>query len=131
MLPIGAHRAGSKRSIRTAMADFRSTALWPGDRYEVAVSAAGFAKSQAVVQRGEAGKVHDLATIALVRTNVTVGGIVVDSAGKPVTGVTVFNQGDAPRTLSATTRRRWPLSAHRPLRWPVLPVRASPAIASP
>jgi hypothetical protein len=98
---------GSSRAIETLRTDkdgrFQTTALWPGDRYEISVAADGFAKTQAVVLRGEAGKVHDLATVTLVRTNVTVAGVVVDSAGKPVAGVTVFNQGDAPRTLSTTT----------------------------
>lgn len=100
-------RWGTSRGLETLRTDadgrFQSTALWPGDRYNVAVSADGYSKSEATVLKGEAGKIHDVGTISLVRTNVKVAGVVVDSAGKPIAGVAVFNQGDAPRPLSTVT----------------------------
>ena len=66
---------------------------------------------------------HDFGTIRLVGTGARVAGQVVDTAGKPVAGATVFNRGDAPeastdsRTLGAipVDRVRWRVIARY---WP-------------
>ncbi len=97
----------TSRRLETLRTDaegrFRTTALWPGDRYHVEVRPEGFAAAQSAEVKGKAGQVHDLGEIPLTRTNVTVRGVVVDAAGRPLAGVTVFNQGDAPARLSTTS----------------------------
>jgi protocatechuate 3,4-dioxygenase beta subunit len=82
---------------------FETQALWPGDQYTVQVSAPGYGRAESAQVSDKAGKRHDLGTITLPRTAVTVAGVVVDRAGKPVAGATVFNQGDGPAPVQTTT----------------------------
>lgn len=95
-LVLETHRSGADGRFQTA-------ALWPGDRYRVEITAPGYSKILTVPRQGEAGQVHDIGTITLARTSAVVRGVVVDAAGKPLAGVKVFNQGDAPKPLSTTT----------------------------
>jgi hypothetical protein len=91
-------------TLRTgADGGFRTTALWPGDDYHVEIAAEGYSKAQSAVFHGKAGHAHDAGTITLVGIGGIARGVVVDSSGKPLSGVTVFNQGDAPGPLTMST----------------------------
>jgi hypothetical protein len=90
--------------VRTdAEGRFRSGVLWPGDDYRVDVTAEGHGKAESIQVKGKAGQVHDLGVVTLTRTGGQVQGVVADTAGQPLAGVTVFNQGDAPEPLSTTS----------------------------
>ncbi len=97
--------AGTTLETHLSGADgrFQTAALWPGDEYHVDVTADGFAKGESVKWKGQPGELRDFGEIRLTRTNVTVRGVVVDAAGRPLAGVTVFNHGDAPQPISTTT----------------------------
>jgi len=82
---------------------FAFRGLWPGDEYQVKVESPGFEKSETPRVRGEPGKTHDFAKIVLASAQGVVEGTVIDSAGKPVVDVRVFNTGDAPQTVSTKT----------------------------
>jgi RNA polymerase sigma factor (sigma-70 family) len=82
---------------------FASKALWPGDQYRVRVTAPGFDTSETPWVAGEPGGVHDFARIALARAQGVVSGRVVDSTGRPVAGVRVFNSGDGPEPVSTSS----------------------------
>ena len=82
---------------------FASSALWPGDRYKVDVEAEGYGKAESPEIPGRAGVDHDFGTIRLVGSGAHLAGRVVDTAGKPVDGATVFNRGDAPKAVSTRT----------------------------
>ncbi len=98
---------GTGGQFETCRADadgrFETKALWPGDQYQLSVSAEGFAKTETALVKGRGGEVRDEGTIALRRVGGIVRGRVIDAAGKPVAGVRVFNSGDAPRTVQTTT----------------------------
>jgi hypothetical protein len=78
-------------------------ALWPGDRYKVAIDAEGYGKAEPPEVQGRAGETHDLGTIALTGGAGHIAGRVVGSDGKPIAGATVFNRGDAPTVLTTRT----------------------------
>ncbi|MEJ7636744.1 MAG: carboxypeptidase-like regulatory domain-containing protein [Singulisphaera sp.] len=81
-----------------------SSALWPGDRYKVTrLEAEGYGKAESPEITGRAGVDHDFSTIRLLGTGAHVGGRVVDTAGKPVAGATIFNRGDAPKAVTTST----------------------------
>jgi RNA polymerase sigma factor (sigma-70 family) len=82
---------------------FETHALWPGDRYRVEVSADGYAKTESVAVEGRRGQTHDLSRITLFRTGGFVAGKVVDTAGRPLAGVRVFNAGEAPWPVHSVT----------------------------
>lgn len=86
-----------------AQGRFASSALWPGDHYKVAVAAEGFGSAESPQVAGRAGEDHDLGTIRLVGTSGHVAGRVVDTAGKPVAGASVFNRGDGPVAVFTQT----------------------------
>ena len=85
---------------------FASTALWPGDRYKVTVTADGYGKAESPEIVGQAGEVYDFGAIRLVGASARVAGQVLDTAGKPVAGAIVFNRGDAPAGVTARTDPR-------------------------
>lgn len=82
---------------------FEFRALWAGDQYQVLIEATGFEKYETSQVTATAGKMHDFGEIALSSARGTVEGTVVDSAGKPLSAVTVFNAGDAPKTVVASS----------------------------
>jgi RNA polymerase sigma factor (sigma-70 family) len=82
---------------------YESGALWPGDHYSVTVRKDEYARGESKQTVGEAGQVHDLGTVALVPTGLSVRGRVVGLDGEPVAGVTVFNRGDGPASMTTTT----------------------------
>ena len=82
---------------------FASNALWPGDSYHVAIGAEGHNAAESSQVEGRAGATHDYGTITLIAAGGHLAGRVVDSTGKPVAGVTVFNRGDAPDAVSTET----------------------------
>jgi hypothetical protein len=77
--------------------------LWPGDGYSVRVEAEGCEKGSSREVQGESGTVHDFGKIVVARVGGAVEGIVVDSAGKPLAGVRLFNSGDGPEPVSGRT----------------------------
>jgi hypothetical protein len=78
---------------------FEVGGLWPGDKYDIQVSAKGYEKYGSRQVTGVAGGVNDFGNIVLIKTGCTVEGTVVDSSGKPVGGVRVFNWGDGPEPI--------------------------------
>ena len=82
---------------------YESDALWPGDEYELRVSADGFTRVESSKMEGAAGLTREMDDIVLERTSGSVAGRVVDSAGGPLADVRVFNVGDAAKPLSTTT----------------------------
>ena len=100
-------RMARPRGVETLATDadgrFQSTGLWPRDRYSVTVRHEGYGRSESKQVTGEAGKVHDLGTIALVATGLTVRGRVVGTDGKPLAGVAVFNRGDGTTAMNTTS----------------------------
>ena len=82
---------------------FRTQALWPGDDYKVAVNAIGYGKAETTWVKSGSGTTFDFGPITVRRAAERISGVVVDAAGKPITGVNVFNRGDAPKPLHATT----------------------------
>lgn len=77
--------------------------LWPGYRYEVNVKADGFKKLETEGVEGHSGRVHDVGKLILSSLGGVVEGQVVDSAGRPVPEVRVFNPGDAAKPVSVET----------------------------
>jgi protocatechuate 3,4-dioxygenase beta subunit len=102
---IGSGGVGFQMTTATAdeQGRFEFRGLWPGDEYQVIVDCKGFDKTQSPMIRGEPGKVHQLANVVLTSTRGVVEGTVVDSAGRPVAEVRVFNKGDARETVATRT----------------------------
>jgi protocatechuate 3,4-dioxygenase beta subunit len=93
-------------SITTDSAgQFKYAGLWLKDHYHVTVSAEGYSQTEPPSFNSVPGKpLHDLGTIKLTRVSAIVRGSVIDSAGKPLAGVTLHQRGDGPvntKTLSA------------------------------
>jgi hypothetical protein len=82
---------------------FLSQALWPGESYQVTIAVDGFERAESKRLTGEAAETLDVGTIILRRNNGFVAGRIVDSSGKPVEGVTVFNSGDGLHAASVVT----------------------------
>jgi protocatechuate 3,4-dioxygenase beta subunit len=82
---------------------FDSGPLFPGDQYQLNVTAEGhapFLSSQIV---GTPGMTRGLGRIRLAGTSGHLAGTVIDSAGKPVAGATVFNRGNALQPVETRT----------------------------
>lgn len=86
--------------VTDAEGRFLSKVLWPKEDYYLEITAAGFEKSMPSQVTGTAGKIHDYGKITLMKTSCKVAGRVIDSSGKPLAGVEIFNQGDAPKLLA-------------------------------
>jgi len=82
---------------------FELGGLWPGEKYHLAISPEGYEKRDLPELQGQSGETRDLAKIVLTGGRAVVAGVVVDSAGKPLAGVRVFNSGDAPQPLEGKT----------------------------
>ncbi|QJW99975.1 carboxypeptidase-like regulatory domain-containing protein [Frigoriglobus tundricola] len=76
--------------------------LWSRDRYDVYVTAKGYAEGTAKERIGEAGEVQAFADVRLVRANLAVSGTVVGPDGKPVAGVELFSV-DGPSRLATAS----------------------------
>jgi len=98
-------RGGVSFRLTAASSDaegkFRIGGLWPGDEYWVQVSAEGYDKSASPRLQGSPGLTHDFGKLLLKGTAGVVEGTVVDSSGKPIAGVRVFNWGDAAEPIEA------------------------------
>jgi protocatechuate 3,4-dioxygenase beta subunit len=96
---------GFRLSSQTTSEDgrFEFRALWPGDQYHVLIEPQGFDKYQSAQLTATTGRTHDFGKIVLTSAQGVVEGQVVDSAGKPLAGVQVFNAGDASQRLSTAT----------------------------
>ncbi|HBO46250.1 MAG TPA: hypothetical protein DD670_20460, partial [Planctomycetaceae bacterium] len=96
---------GFQMTSTTTDADgnFAFEGLWPGDSYQLMIEAAGYAKYQSANVTAKPARAHDFGQIVLAGTQSVVEGAVVDSAGKPLAGVRVFNSGDAPEPLFTKT----------------------------
>jgi len=73
---------------------FVSGPLWPRDYYQASVMVDGYGRAESKRLVGKAGETIDVGAIVLRRNDGFVAGSIVDSSGKPVDGVTVFNSGD-------------------------------------
>jgi protocatechuate 3,4-dioxygenase beta subunit len=82
-----------------AAGKFEIAGLWPGDKYDIRISASGFEKYGSKQITGTPGGTHDFGKIALVGAGNVVEGTVVDSSGNPIPDVRVFNSGDGPEPM--------------------------------
>jgi hypothetical protein len=82
---------------------FVTGGLWPDQRYHLLISADGYLPVESRTFSGRGGETADAGRFELRRTGLTLDGEVVDAAGQPVAGATVFNSGDAEQPLTATT----------------------------
>ncbi|MGD0518901.1 MAG: carboxypeptidase regulatory-like domain-containing protein [Thermoguttaceae bacterium] len=78
---------------------FEYGGLWPGDEYEIRVTAKGYEKNSTRQVESTPGGVHDFGKITLIGAAGAVEGTVVDSSGKPLAGARVFNSGDGPEPM--------------------------------
>ena len=76
--------------------------FWAGDIYRVTVTAAGYAEAKSTQVRGEAGKTHEFADVKLIRSGLSVRGVVLGSDNKPIAGAEVFSL-DGPSRFSTST----------------------------
>ena len=81
---------------------FEIRGLWPGE-YQLQVLAEGTETPQPRAFTLRQGQSIDFGKIVLDMRQRAIEGTVLDSAGKPLPGVRVFNSGDAPRRLSTQT----------------------------
>jgi hypothetical protein len=88
-----------------AQGRFEIRGLWSGD-YELQFGADDFERQRQPKFKLQPGQSLDLGKIALDSARRAIEGAVVDSAGKPIEGVEVFQSGDAPQRLSARTDKR-------------------------
>jgi hypothetical protein len=82
---------------------FAFTGLWPDLSYRLLVNLPGHERYGSAMLRGKAGETRELGAITLARTVETLEGTVIDTAGRPLAGVRVFNAGDAPELLETRT----------------------------
>ena len=108
---FGSPRRGTSRSASSLLGDtpvgpdgtFRSGGLWPDEQYHLVVSAPGYQTVETAALAAPAGQTCDLGNLVLRRSGLSVEGRVLDSDGRPVSGATVINSGDAERPLSVLT----------------------------
>ncbi len=80
--------------------------LWPRFPYGVVVEAGGHNKAESHHFTGPSGATHDVGKLVLLGNTGRLAGRVVDSAGRPMSGVAVFNRGDGPTTIATSTDSR-------------------------
>ncbi|HVW38642.1 MAG TPA: carboxypeptidase-like regulatory domain-containing protein, partial [Pirellulales bacterium] len=78
---------------------FASPVLWPGDNYQLVITAPGYAELKTSAIEGVAGGVHDFGSLALKRNDLVVAGAVVDDEGREVADaeIQVVIPGQAPK----------------------------------
>ena len=82
---------------------FALTGLWPDVQYRLLVKLPGHERYASVMLPTAGYKSRDLGKIALARTDATVEGTVLDTAGKPIADARVFNAGDGPDPMETRT----------------------------
>lgn len=82
---------------------FITGGLWGKDQYRLTVKADGYGSGETNYLHGTPGKTTQIAPIKLARMSAMVKGVVKDSAGKPLGGVTLLNSGDGPIATSTTS----------------------------
>jgi hypothetical protein len=75
---------------------FRIGGLWPRDPYKVELQAKGYDKGSSPEVHGSPGEVHDFGKLLVRRIGGVMEGKVVDTSGKAIDAVRVFNRGDGP-----------------------------------
>jgi hypothetical protein len=105
VFPLAEHQAD-------AQGRFEIGGLWAGDAYRLRAESDGFAPDETPSVQGVAGQVREFPKIVLRSHSGTIEGTVVDSAGKPLAGVQVFNSGDGPQvqTTQSDTAGRFHLA---------------------
>ncbi len=82
---------------------FQFGGLWSGDLYQVRINAKDRVMFGSPEVKSTPGNVHDFGTIPLPAVSGVVEGQVVDSAGKPLGNVRVFNSGDGIALIETTS----------------------------
>jgi RNA polymerase sigma factor (sigma-70 family) len=77
--------------------------LWPQFPYGIVVEANGHNKAESSEVTGKSGETQDVGKLVLLGNTGRLAGRVVDSAGRPMSGVAVFNRGDSPTTVATST----------------------------
>ncbi|MDB5337844.1 MAG: blaR1 6, partial [Planctomycetaceae bacterium] len=96
--------SGEIEKVKTnEQGEFESSGFWDTDRYHVVIEADGFPRMDLPQVAGESGRTHDYGKVQLRGTSVSISGKVVDSSGKPMSQVTVFNSGDAADVVTTMT----------------------------
>ncbi len=90
---------GCETGTTDAAGKFQIGGLWAGDSYEIRASATGCETRGTKSITATVGGTIDFGKIALRSISGVVQGKVVDSSGKPLAGVHVFNSGDAPTPI--------------------------------
>jgi hypothetical protein len=94
---------GGGRCETDAVGRFEFPNLWPGFPYQVTIAAKGYEQIESPRLQSGPGQTRDLGRLSLIGVNGSVEGIATDSSDRPLAGVHVFNAGDAPKVLSAST----------------------------
>ena len=109
--PLGTGCATRPRPVRTAPSTrksdhegrFRFGGLWGGDLCQITITAADrFAFGSAQIT-ATSGGVHDFGKIVLAASNGRVEGKAIDSTGKPLADVRVFNSSDGVAPMETQT----------------------------
>ena len=95
--------AQTQRGVTDPAGRFQIAGLWPGDIHHVVVKADGYAGFACDPVTSCAGKTHDFGRLQLLSTRGQIEGVVVDSQGKPLSGVEVLNRGCLQMPPSVTT----------------------------
>jgi protocatechuate 3,4-dioxygenase beta subunit len=97
--------SGYGRKVATTPDDgrFESDLLQPGDRYRLILSAPGYRSVSTPEWVAVPGEIHDFGDLVLTRADLAGAGTVIDPAGKPVAGATVFDNADGPAPVTTTT----------------------------
>lgn len=69
---------------------YHVSGLWPGDRGQIRVSASGYSDGEIPNVNLDSGKTITLPDIKLLGTKLSVAGVTLDTAGKPIAGAKVF-----------------------------------------
>jgi hypothetical protein len=77
--------------------------LWPEVEYKVVVTVRGHNKAESPEVTGKLGETHDLGKVVLIDTSGYLAGQVVGTDGRPIAGAGVFNRGDGPEMVAAST----------------------------
>ena len=77
--------------------------LWPQFPYGIVVEAGGHNKVESFHFTGPSGATHDAGKLVLLGNTGFLAGRVIDSAGRPLSGVAVFNRGDGPTPVATST----------------------------
>jgi hypothetical protein len=85
------------------MGKFEIGGLWPDASYEFQISATDFEGYNSGKVDGVPGGIKDFGKIKLLKNVYAIEGTVVDTSGKSIGGVRVFNSGDTPKLVQTST----------------------------